>query len=1288
MKGERPILRGTANLKGAGGSPIRELGKASFRFVLGPLEIEEEAIVAEIEDEVLLGYDILGKNDIGPADILLSKNVIVLGGHEIPCIKKRRSQRNRKVVVADDVVIPGLSETVVGVYVERDEDDDRDLASSYIVEPTDDFSMRYKLMMASTLVDVNRGPTCKIRIMNPFDEAVDLRQSAEIAVAEKIGEVVTVVTEAEDEGNVSSGQAVRRLDVKARANSEDIEELEKNGRNQLPEHLKELHANSTAGKSDYQKRVVAGLLLKYKDSFSKDEWDLGLTNLAEHPINTGDAAPVRQRPRRVPLAYANEEKKAIEDLLKKGVIQKSTSNWSSPIVLVKKKSGAIRPCIDYRRVNALVKQDGFPLPRVQDCLDAVSGSAFFSSLDLTSGYFQIPLKKEDVPKSAFCCKFGHFEMTRMPFGLNNASSTFQRTMELALQGLQWEICLVYIDDIIVYAETFEEHMARVDEVLGRVKQAGLKLRPDKCHLLQPEVTFLGHVVSKDGVGPDPTNVAKILGWPRPETPKQVKQFVATASYYRRFVKNFAKSARPLVELTKKGKEFIWSEESQTAFELLKAALVSPEVMGYPLNEGGTFYLDVDASGTGIGGVLAQLQEGRERVISYASRALSKAERNYCITELELLAVVFFMQYFRQYLLGRKFVVRTDHQALIWLFSLKEPNGKIARWLEILASYDFIIEYRSGSKQSHCDGLSRCDNPRDCSCADVDTSEPLKCGPCSKCRRRADIMALQWNWQPIGPDVDEAGQESAVLQNPGGDVDTLEVETTNDVKQLASVTSATQSPTDKDSQRTVQDTVALQAVSDEEVPSTSTGCSSAKATRRRPWLSQVTAEQMSKLQMKDPHIGIVYEAKVNGIRPVAETMQSRSAESRHYWVIWEQLQIVDQVLYRDFSKADGTGHYMQLIVPINLRKDVIFQNHNPVTAGHLGVKRTKTAVSRAYYWYDMKSDIRLYVQSCPVCEADKKPPKRPRAPMGHIAAGAPWDVLALDFVGPFPITDRGNRYILVMTDHFTKYVEVLAVPNQSAEECARRLVDEVISRWGAPLSIHTDQGTSFQGRLFQELCRILEIKKTRTSARNPRGNGQVERFNRSLLKMIRAYIADEQSDWDLYLGCLAGAYRATPHESTSLTPNMMMLGREVRMPGDVMFGQVVVEKAENPAEYAMNLRSRIARAHDVARKHLGRQACRNKELYDSKLSFQEYRVGDVVWYLHEARKVGVNPKLERAFQGPFLIVRKQSPVNFTIQLNEDGQERLVHHNKLKVYRCEELPRWIIRKRAKLLKQKSN
>ncbi len=357
--------------------------------------------------------------------------------------------------------MPGSSEALIDVFIERVEEDDLDQRSDYLVEPSDHFRDNYHLLMASALVDINKSTTCKIRLMNPFTEAVMLRQDAEVGIAERIERVISVIAAEEDSDEVENQSSIRRVGTTAvETGTLPHPGYEDTDPTNVPEHLLDLYEKSTTGKSEVERQAVAGLLIKYGDTFSKSEWDLGLTDLAEHPINTGNAAPIKQMPRRVPLAYAQEEKKAIEDLLKKGVIQKSTSPWASPIVLVKKKSGAIRPCVDYRRVNALVKPDGFPLPRVQDCLDAVADSCLFSSFDLTSGYFQIPLCKEDIPKSAFCCKFGHYEMTRLPFGLNNAASTFQRTMELALQGLQWITCLVYIDDIIVFANNFDEHLRR------------------------------------------------------------------------------------------------------------------------------------------------------------------------------------------------------------------------------------------------------------------------------------------------------------------------------------------------------------------------------------------------------------------------------------------------------------------------------------------------------------------------------------------------------------------------------------------------------------------------------------------------------------------------------------------------------------------------------------------------------------------------------------------------------------------------------------------------------------
>ena len=1225
----RPVLRKTACLIGAGGAPIKEAGQAKLELYLGPVNLIQDVIVADIEDEALLGYDILSGKQGRPADILLSENKIVLDGQEIPVFQIGRTGRARQVIVAEDMTLPPFAEAVVKVFVERFESDDSDLQADYVIEPTENFKERYPLQMASTLVNINQSPTCVIRLLNPFTTEVKLRQDAVIGSAEKIERVVSVLSSKENDKEESNFFAVRRVVTSLPDTVTGGAKFHKPKKvSQVPNHLKSLLERSTKGKTKAEIDAVAALLIKYQNTFSTNEWDLGLTHLTEHPINTGAAAPIKQRPHRVPLAYAAEEKGAIEDLLKKGVIQKSVSPWASPIVLVRKKNGSLRPCVDYRKVNALVKPDGFPLPRIQDCLDAVAGAHLFSSFDLTSGYFQIPLKKEDIPKTSFVCKFGQFEMTRMPFGLNNAASTFQRTMELALQGLQWHTCLVYIDDIIVYGTTFEQHLERVDEVLSRLQNAGLKLKSDKCHMLQTEVVFLGHVVSSEGVKPDPTNVAKIIGWPTPKNPKQVRQFVATGSYYRRFIRDFAKVSKPLVDLTRKDATFEWKEAKENAFNALKQALVSPEVMSYPLNAGGMFYLDVDASGVGIGAVLAQLQVDRERVIAYASRALSRSERNYCITEKELLAVVYYVQYFRQYLLGRRFTVRTDHQALVWLFSMKEPRDKIARWTDILATYDFAIEYRSGLKQPHCDALSRCEGPKDCDCPLVDTSEPLKCGPCTKCRKRAAVMVAQL---------------PGLLDRPHGEV----------FHEAQSKNLATREP--------------IRAV-----------------LRSKPWCSQYTSEQMATMQDVDSDIGIIARAINSGKKPESADMTNQSPETRHYWVIWDQLLLKDGVLFRRRKDDLPAPETLQLITPKVIREAVVRQSHNPVTAGHQGVKKTKAMLVRSFYWFHLKTDIRLYIQACDICERDKTPNKKPTAPMGHLQAGGPWDMLAMDFVGPLPVTPAGNRHILAMTDHFTKYVEVIPVKTQTAEECAEKIVEHFISRWGTPLTIHSDQGSSFESQVFRQMCSLFGIKKSRSSPRNPKGNGQVERFNRSILKMIRAYLADEQTEWDLHLGSLAGAYRATPHESTGQSPNMLATGQEVRLPADVIFGQpdYNAEMVDLAAAHALKLRDRTRRAHELARVFLARKARRNKEIYDSKLSFTQYHVGDAVWFLREARRVGVSQKLEPRFDGPFVVTAMPSKINLTIQLDSDGQQRTIHHDKLKPYRGKNIPSWVLKVQNKL------
>ena len=287
----------------------------------------------------------------------------------------------------------------------------------------------------------------------------------------------------------------------------------------------------------------------------------------------------------IPLAFADEDHKELEKLKRRGVIQPSTLPWAAPLVMVQKCCGVPRMCLDYYQLNAVTKDVAYPIPHTQDCLDAVAGAALFLTMDITAAYHQIPVAKGDIPKTAFITKYGLYEFKTIPFSLKTTPQTYQRLMELALSGLQWTACLIYLDDVIVYGKTFEEHLQRLSLVLQQFCQAGLKLKPGKCHFYETQVTFLGHVLTADGVLPDPGNVEKIITWPAPTCVTDVQALLCMGNYYQRFFKDYSKKMQPLIQLTKKDKSFEWTAECQKSFDQLKEALTGLDIMAYPTDNG-------------------------------------------------------------------------------------------------------------------------------------------------------------------------------------------------------------------------------------------------------------------------------------------------------------------------------------------------------------------------------------------------------------------------------------------------------------------------------------------------------------------------------------------------------------------------------------------------------------------------------------------------------------------------------------------------------------------------------
>ena len=665
------LTRYGANVSNADGSRMETMGSSCLELKVGRTVCSIRVIFGNTGSaEGILGMDFLIATH---AKIDLQQLQLDLNGDKIKCSDKLGHGLCFRVVVEETTKIPPGHEALVPGLIKGNPGE----AGLGILEPTEENEVGRKGVMVARILAESTDNTVPIRVYNPGDRECTIKR----------GTMAGYFT------------PVKKTDVvdmtMHTSNDEDTGDV--------PPHLVDLFKRSKTEVPNSFHDNIAELLRKNQDVFAKSDTDIGRTNLVRHGINTGNASTIKERPRRFPPKEQQEIDSQIHDMLQAGSIVPTESPWASNVVLVRKKDGSKRFCIDYRRLNNVTVKDAFPIPRIDETLDTLGGSEWFSTLDLASGYWQVELDEDAQKKSAFVVRGGLYSWRVMPFGLCNAPSTFERLMERVLAGLHWKVLLVYLDDVIVFAKTVDEELTRLETVFQRLRDAGLKLKPRKCHLFKRSVLYLGHIVSPDGISTDPEKIKVVEDWPVPTSVKEVQSFLGLASYYRRFIGGFANIARPLHQLTEKGRVFIWTNECDCAFS--EGHLLTAPVLAYPDPEK-SYILDTDASNVGIGAVLSQEVGGKERVIAYASRALSKPERNYCVTRRELLAVVVYLKHFRQYLYGSKITVRTDHGALRWLLNFRDPQAQMARWLQVIAEYDIEIVHRAGRSHSNADSLSR------------------------------------------------------------------------------------------------------------------------------------------------------------------------------------------------------------------------------------------------------------------------------------------------------------------------------------------------------------------------------------------------------------------------------------------------------------------------------------------------------------------------------------------------------------------------------------------------------
>lgn len=455
--------------------------------------------------------------------------------------------------------------------------------------------------------------------------------------------------------------------------------------------------------NDQEDKIAKSLLKEFVDIFARNPKKPPTTIKTKHNVDTGNHPPIKQKAFRVSRKEEDIIRKEISEMQENNIIRKSKSPWASPVVLVTKPDGSTRFCVDYRKLNKITKKDVYPLPRIDETLERMKGMNYYSSIDLASGYWQVEMDEESKEKTAFICNVGLFEFNVMPFGLCNAPATFQRMMDEVIGEAQ--VGLDYLDDVIIGSETFEKHIKDLKKLFESLRRNRLAMKLNKCKFFQKELIHLGHVLNKDGIKPNPSKIEVIQKIPVPTDIHQLKRFLGLTGYYRKFIKNYARITDPLNKLLKKNTLYKWTELCDKAFNNLKQKLCKSPILAHP-NYQLPFKLFTDASTIGLGAVLSQDQDGKEVVISYASRTLSPSERNYTITELECLAIVWAVKHFRPYLYGTKFTVITDHNALRWLMSIQSPSGRLMRWSLKLQEYDMEIEHRPGRIHSNVDPLSR------------------------------------------------------------------------------------------------------------------------------------------------------------------------------------------------------------------------------------------------------------------------------------------------------------------------------------------------------------------------------------------------------------------------------------------------------------------------------------------------------------------------------------------------------------------------------------------------------
>lgn len=837
--------------------------------------------------------------------------------------------------------------------------------------------------------------------------------------------------------------------------------------------------------NDEEKEAIIKLTQEYKDIFQLAGDTLSFTNEVKHHIRTKNETPIYTKTYRYPFVHKQEVNEQIDSMLKNKIIRKSNSPWNSPIWIVPKKSDASgrqkwRIVIDFRNLNSKTIDDRYPLPNITDLLDKLGKCHYFSTIDLASGFHQVELDEDSIAKTAFSTEKGHFEFLRMPFGLKNAPRTFQRVMDNILRGIADERCAVYLDDIIVFSTSLQEHLVNLRKVFERLRRSNFKIQLDKTEFLRKEVAYLGHVVTPDGVKPNPDKIKAILKYPIPKTQKEIKSFLGLLGFYRRHIKDFAKITKVLTQCLKKNAVInVNDTEYIECFNTCKNLLMNEPILQYP-DFSREFRIATDASDFAIGAVLSQLKNGSELPVAYASRTLNESETRLSTIEKELLAIVWAVKYFRPYLYGRKFKIFCDHKPLQWLFSLKEPNSKLLRWRLKLEEFDYEVIYRTGKANTNADALSRIElnvnetenNDQNSMIVQIDESEIID---------RNNTFAEESTNQTI-----HSNFEGNVIVNI---------------------------PIHEGPVNVGQNQIFISLVNHSPSEPTQTKIFEGR---------QRILLQLSKNHFDKDVINFVKTYVVPKIK-------------YHLYFESDCYERFCTVLMKYFKESEinfvKCSEKLLDVTEVDEIKEII-ENYHIGKTNHRGLDETENQIKRIYYWPNMRKKIQEYINKCDLCQTTKYD-RRPLKLKYNITPTPtkPFEIVHID-----TITLENNKFLSII-DTFSKYGQAYRLKSGQGIEVVKGLLN-FFTHHNTPNQIISDNGLEINNSLVKEFLSLHKIDIHFISSQHPESNGPIERFHSTLIEHIRLLNNREEFKGDSIetkVQYAIIAYNNSIHSVTKLKP---------------------------------------------------------------------------------------------------------------------------------------------------------